>query len=97
VITVKLQTKIGSVCLLKNIHLPMQTFNIQLQDKNYGVEPQENGTYRILDGEEKIGVVYPEPGTLGVEWKTMDELEPGFVAQLGDLISENQQSQSASQ
>jgi hypothetical protein len=67
----------------------MEQFTIQLLDKSYGIEPQENGTFRIFDGEEKIGVVYPEPGTLGVEWKTMDELEEGFVSQIGELISEH--------
>ena len=67
----------------------MEQFDIQLLDKTYGIEPQENGTFRIFDGEEKIGVVYPEPGTFGVEWKTMDKLEDGFVSQIGELISEH--------
>lgn len=68
----------------------MEAFTVQLLDKQYEIEPQENGTFRIVDGEEKIGVVYPEPGTLAIEWKTMDELEDGFVAQIGELISEQQ-------
>jgi len=68
----------------------MEQFTIQLLDKTYGVEPQENGTFRIFDGEEKIGVVYPEPGTLGVEWRTMDEIGDDFAAQVGELISEHQ-------
>ena len=67
----------------------MENFNIQLLDKNYTIEPQENGTYRIVEGEEKIGVVYPEPGDLDIEWKTMDDLEEGFVAQIGELITEH--------
>jgi len=67
----------------------MENFEIQLLDKSYGVEPQDNGTFRILDAGEKIGVIYPEPGDLTIEWRTMDELEPDFVAQLGELISEH--------
>lgn len=67
----------------------MENFNIQLLDKNYTIEPQENGTYRIVEGGEKIGVVYPEPGDLDIEWKTMDDLEEGFVAQIGELITEH--------
>jgi hypothetical protein len=67
----------------------MEQFTIQLLDKRYGIEPQENGTFRIFEGEEKLGMVYPEPGTLGVEWKTMDGLEEGFVSQIGELISEH--------
>lgn len=68
----------------------MQAFDVQLLDKSYAVEPQENGTFRILEGEKKIGVIYPEVSEFGTEWKTMDELEEGFVAQIGELISEHQ-------
>ncbi|RZK55160.1 MAG: hypothetical protein EOO91_14630 [Pedobacter sp.] len=67
----------------------MQSFEIQLLADNYTVEPQENGTFRILDGEEKLGVIYPEPADEGVEWKTMDELDNDFVNQLGELITEH--------
>lgn len=67
----------------------MEKFNVQLPDATYTIDPQENGTFRVFDGEEKIGVIYPEPGTLGIEWKTMDELEQEFVGQLGELISEH--------
>ena len=67
----------------------MEAFNIQLLDKTYGVEPQENGTFRLIEGEEKIGVVYPEPGDLAVEWRSMDDLEEDFVAQIGELIAEH--------
>ena len=67
----------------------MENFNVQLLEKNYTIEPQENGTFRIFEGEEKIGVIYPEPGDLAIEWKTMDDLEEGFVTQIGELISEH--------
>jgi len=67
----------------------MEAFEVQLLDKTYGIEPQENGTFRVMDGEEKIGVVYPEPGDLAIEWKSMDDLENEFVEQLGELISEH--------
>lgn len=67
----------------------METFNIQLLDKDYSIEPQENGTFRILEDEQKIGVVYPEVGEFGTEWKTMDDLDEGFVSQIGELISEH--------
>ncbi|WP_316771505.1 hypothetical protein [Pedobacter frigiditerrae] len=67
----------------------MQSFEIQIVENKYTVEPQENGTFRILDGEEKLGVIYPEPGDDGVEWRTMDGIDPDFVNQLGELISEH--------
>ena len=72
----------------------MEPFKIHLPDATYVVEPQDNGTFSILEGEEKIGVIYPEPGTMGIEWKTMDELEEGFVGQLGALISEHEMGKS---
>lgn len=68
----------------------MENFEVQLVDKIYTIEPQENGTFRVMDGEEKVGVVYPELGTLGVEWKTMDDIGDDFAAQIGELISEQQ-------
>jgi len=66
-----------------------QTFEIQLADKTYTIEPQENGTFRVLNEEDKIGVVYPEVDEFGTTWKTMDELETDFVSQIGELISEH--------
>ena len=66
----------------------MESFEIQHLANRFNVEPQENGTFRIMEGEEKIGVIYPEPGEDGVTWQTMDDLDQGFVNQLGELISE---------
>lgn len=68
----------------------MEAFEIQLLDKRYLVEPHDNGTFRILDDQDTIGVIYPEPGDLAVEWKTMDNMEVNFVGQLGELIAEHQ-------
>jgi len=68
----------------------MENFEIQLTGITYQIEPQENGTFRIMEGEEKLGVIYPEPGTLGIQWKTMDEMGEDFAAQIGELISEHE-------
>jgi hypothetical protein len=65
----------------------MENFEIQLLGATYTVEPQENGTFRILQAGQKVGTVYPEPGTLAVEWKTMDDIGEDFAAQIGELIS----------
>lgn len=67
----------------------MENFSIQLIDQTYQIEPQENGTFRIFEGEEKIGVIYPEVDVDGTVWKTMDDLNPDFVAQVGELVSEH--------
>lgn len=67
----------------------MENFSIQLLDQTYQIEPQENGTFRIFEGEEKIGFIYPEVEEDGTVWKTMDELEDDFVAQIGELVSEH--------
>ena len=68
----------------------MEKFEVQLVGRIYTIDPQDNGTIRVLDGQEKVGVVYPEPGSLGIEWKTMDEIGDDFAAQLGELIAEHQ-------
>lgn len=67
----------------------MENFSIQLIDQTYQIQPQENGTFRIFEGEEKIGVIYPEVDEDGTVWKTMDDLNPDFVAQVGELVSEH--------
>lgn len=67
----------------------MEKFNIQLVEQTFLIEPQENGTFRIFDGEEKIGVIYPEVEEDGIIWKTMDNLDNDFVQQLGELVSEH--------
>jgi hypothetical protein len=67
----------------------MEKFNIQLLEQTFLIEPQENGTFRIFDGEEKIGVIYPEVEEDGTVWKTMDNLDNDFVQQLGELVSEH--------
>ncbi|RZJ80591.1 MAG: hypothetical protein EOO47_07065 [Flavobacterium sp.] len=67
----------------------MEKFSIQLVEQTFLIEPQENGTFRIFDGEEKIGVIYPEVEEDGTVWKTMDNLDNDFVQQLGELVSEH--------
>jgi hypothetical protein len=67
----------------------MENFSVQLLDKSYQVVPQENGTFRVMDGEEKIGVIYPEVNEEGTAWKTMDDLDPDFVDQIGELVSDH--------
>lgn len=67
----------------------MKSFEIQLPESQLTIEPQENGTYRILEGEEKIGVIYPEPTGDQVTWNTQDELDFDYVQQIGELITEH--------
>ena len=67
----------------------MQSFDIQLVESKLTIEPQDNGTYRVMEGEEKIGVIYPEPTGDQVIWNTQDELDFDFVQQIGELITEH--------
>jgi hypothetical protein len=67
----------------------MQSFDIQFQEKGLTIEPQDNGTFRIMDGIEKVGVIYPEPSDDEVVWSTQDELDGDFVQQLGKMITEH--------
>ena len=67
----------------------MQSFEVQLLENRYTIEPQENGIYRILEGENRIGAIYAEAEGDQVRWFTQDELEEGFVQQIGELITEH--------
>lgn len=67
----------------------MEPFEIQLLDDRFTIEPQENGLYRIMEGENKLGVIYAEADGDQVRWFTQDELEEGFVQQVGELITEH--------
>jgi len=67
----------------------MQSFDIQLVESKLTIEPQDNGTYRVMEGEEKIGVIYPEPTGDQVIWNTQDEPDFDFVQQIGELITEH--------
>lgn len=67
----------------------MQSFKIQLLESHLTIQPQENGTYRVMEGENKLGVIYPEPAGDQVVWNTLDELEPDFLQQIGELITEH--------
>lgn len=67
----------------------MESFEIQLVNDHFTIEPQDNGLYRILQGEEKIGVIYAEANGDEVAWTTQDDLEAGFVQQIGELITEH--------
>jgi hypothetical protein len=67
----------------------MEPFEIQLLEDHLQIEPQDNGTYRIMEGENKLGVIYPEPMGDQVIWNTQDELDFDFVQQVGELITEH--------
>lgn len=67
----------------------MESFEIQLSENLFKIEPLENGLYRIMEGENKVGVIFPEHDGDQVKWVTQDELEEGFVQQVGDLITEH--------
>ncbi|MES2454820.1 MAG: hypothetical protein V4594_04755 [Bacteroidota bacterium] len=67
----------------------MESFDIQLLEDSFTIEPQENGLYRIMEGENKIGVIYTVAEGDQVQWTTLDNLEDGFVQQIGELITEH--------
>ncbi|ETZ20170.1 hypothetical protein [Pedobacter sp. V48] len=67
----------------------MKSFDIQLLESHLTIEPQDNGTYRVMEGEDKLGVIYPEPTGDQVIWTTHDEMEFDFVQQIGELIAEH--------
>lgn len=64
-----------------------ESFTVNTDEGVFTVEPQENGTYRILDSEDKIGVIYAEPAPEGTQWHTMDKIDDRFVISLGQAIT----------
>jgi len=68
----------------------MEDFEIQLLDTTYTIQPQQDGSFRVMEGEEQLGVVYPDPGTLGMEWKSTNDMGDDFATQIGELISEHE-------
>jgi len=67
----------------------MAKFELQLEGKQLIIDPQENGVYRVMENEEKIGVVYATIDNGKVGWSTQDELPDDFVQQLGELITDH--------
>lgn len=67
----------------------MESFDIQLLQDRFTIEPQENGLYRIMEGENKLGVIYTVADSDQVSWTTLDNLDDGFVQQIGELITEH--------
>ena len=67
----------------------MEPFEIQLVEDHFTIEPLENGLYRIMEGENKLGVIYAEADGDQVVWETQDELDKDFVQQIGELITEH--------
>lgn len=64
------------------------SFGVGVQGRELWIEPQDNGTYRILEDGRKIGVIYPAPGDGAVEWHTMDVLDGRLVQALGEAITD---------
>ena len=62
-------------------------FEVTADGRIFNIEPQDNGTYRILEHGEKVGVIYAESGERGVQWATMDELDSRFVEVIGEAIT----------
>lgn len=68
----------------------MEQFEVQLLGIAYTIIPQSNRTFFVLEGGRKLGTIYPEPGTLGIEWKANKGLEEDFATQIGELITEHE-------
>lgn len=67
----------------------MEPFEIELVEDQFRIEPLENGLYRIMEGEDKIGVIYAEAEGDQVLWATQDKLDHDFIQQIGELITEH--------
>lgn len=70
-------------------------FTVNTASGSFKVEPQENGTCRIFGNEEKIGVIYAEPGHDESGWRTMDQLNDSLVLEIGEAITVHNSAQSS--
>lgn len=72
-----------------DLQIDMKSFEIQILDSKLTIEPLESGVYRVTEGGNKLGVIYAEADGDQVVWETQDKLEPDFVQQIGELITEH--------
>lgn len=69
----------------------LDEFEIRNEHGVFTVEPQDNGTYRIIENGEKVGVIYGESVDEVVQWRTMDHLDERFVNEIGQAITTHNQ------
>lgn len=72
----------------------MIKFDLQYKSRELTIDPQENGVYRIMENDDKVGVIYATIDNGNIGWSTQDELPNDFVKELGSLITEHNDSSS---
>lgn len=73
----------------------MEPFEIQLLEDRFRIEPLEDGLYRIMEGDNRLGVVFLESEgdqNKWVKWATESDLDEGLVQQIGEFITEHNMS-----
>jgi len=50
------------------------------------VQSLESGTYEVWHGQDKLGVIYPDPESSFSEWKTRDVIAMDVLQQIGKKI-----------
>ncbi|RZJ68920.1 MAG: hypothetical protein EOO45_14245 [Flavobacterium sp.] len=66
----------------------MENFEIVYMGVEHSVLPLENGTFKVSRQGISIGVVYPQTGTLSIEWKGLEGIDDRMAGELGELISQ---------
>lgn len=70
----------------------MEPFEIQLLEDRFRIEPLEDGLYRIMEGDKRLGVIFLESEgdqDKWVKWATESDLDEGLIQQIGELIIEH--------
>ena len=70
----------------------MESFEIQLLEDRFRIEPLEDGLYRIMEGDTRLGVIFLESKDgqdKWVKWATESDLDEGLIQQIGELITEH--------
>ncbi|WP_316831824.1 PRC-barrel domain-containing protein [Pedobacter aquatilis] len=69
-------------------------FTVHTTNGPLRIESQENGTYRVFNHDEKVGLIYAQAGDEAARWGTMDDLPESLVNEIGEAITIHNSKQS---
>ena len=68
----------------------MDPYDINLAGEALTIHPQEDGTYLVIKGYERVMHLYPDVTNMGVTWHTADLIPMEYMKQVGELIEEHE-------
>jgi hypothetical protein len=74
--------------------LPFKQFGIEVNGSALTVHPQQDGTFVIWNGKEKLGAVFPESTGEVIVWSSGEMISKEWTDAIGKAIERNTQSES---